>query len=427
MSMVFEFEEEKHEAAKIKIVGVGGGGCNAVNSMIELGLKGVQFIALNTDAQALKNSNADIKIQIGNETTRGLGAGADPEIGRLAMEESKDKIASLLADANMVFIASGMGGGTGTGAAPVVANIASDLGALTVAVVTKPFRFEGGRRKKNSELGIQRLKENVDTLIVVHNQRLIDSVAQATTMVDAFREVDLVLHKAIRGTTDLITIEGLINLDFNDVNAVMKGMGDAMMGVGEASGEHRCLAAVQSAIQSSLLENVDIKGANGILVNITGSKDMTLFEINDAMEVIYEAAGGDDANIIFGAVIDEDMTDSVRVTVIATGFDNSGKGKNVLENSFANQQNNRKRETVSMNSSSLSSDNGFDDNSDNRNSYMDTHEEPAISRRNDREDFNAENRNSRGNRNTSTSSSPSSKAYDGVDYELPAFLRNNKD
>ncbi len=424
MSMVFEFEEEIRGSAKIKIVGVGGGGCNAVNSMIELGLKGVEFIALNTDAQALKNSKADVKIQIGTETTKGLGAGANPEIGRLAMEESKDKLTNLLADANMVFIASGMGGGTGTGAAPVVANIASDLGALTVAVVTKPFKFEGAKRKKNADHGINVLKENVDTLIVVHNQRLIDSVAQATTMVDAFHEVDSVLHKAIRGTTDLITIEGEINLDFADVKTVMQGMGDAMMGVGEASGDHRSVEAIQSAIQSSLLENVDIKGASGILINFTGSKGMTLFEINDAMDVIYDAAGGDDANIIFGTVIDEEMDDTIRVTVIATGF-NSGHtdNSNNLDNSFTNSNNSR----INSNNERLENFNNRSNNSFKSNNI----EEPAISRRAVEVDNNRnQERKAMSNvnsENKSLSSVLSAPAYDGVDYELPAFLRNNKD
>ena len=424
MSMVFEFEEEIRGSAKIKIVGVGGGGCNAVNSMIELGLKGVEFIALNTDAQALKNSKADVKIQIGTETTKGLGAGANPEIGRLAMEESKDKLTNLLADANMVFIASGMGGGTGTGAAPVVANIASDLGALTVAVVTKPFKFEGAKRKKNADNGINILKENVDTLIVVHNQRLIDSVAQATTMVDAFHEVDSVLHKAIRGTTDLITIEGEINLDFADVKTVMQGMGDAMMGVGEASGDHRSVEAIQSAIQSSLLENVDIKGASGILINFTGSKGMTLFEINDAMDVIYDAAGGDDANIIFGTVIDEELDDTIRVTVIATGF-NSGHTDNSinLDNSFTNSNNSR----INSNNERLENFN----NRNNNNFKSNNIEEPSISRRVVEVDNNRNReRKSMSNLNTenkSLSSVTAAPAYDGVDYELPAFLRNNKD
>ena len=386
-AMVFEFEEEIRGNARIKVVGVGGGGCNAINSMINFGLKGVEFIALNTDAQALEHSKADIKMQIGTETTKGLGAGANPEIGRKAMEESKEKITNLLSDADMVFIAAGMGGGTGTGAAPVVANIAHDIGALTVSVVTKPFRFEGGKRMKNALVGIDNLKEFVDTLIVIHNQRLLDTVGKGTTMVSAFKEVDEVLYKAVRGITDLITVRGVVNLDFSDVKTIMYGMGDAMMGVGEASGEHRCVEAAQSAIQSTLLENVDIKGAKGILVNICGGEDITLFEINDAMEVIYEAAGGEDANVIFGSVIDESLEDSVTVTVIATGFDSDGKPES--RNAFLGEYKGQTGEKV------VSSEKIMKD--------LEVIEVPTVIRDKKSNDF-AE-----------------------VDYEIPAFLRNNKD
>lgn len=386
-AMVFEFEEEIRGNARIKVVGVGGGGCNAINSMINFGLKGVEFIALNTDAQALEHSKADIKMQIGTETTKGLGAGANPEIGRKAMEESKEKITNLLSDADMVFIAAGMGGGTGTGAAPVVANIAHDIGALTVSVVTKPFRFEGGKRMKNALVGIDNLKEFVDTLIVIHNQRLLDTVGKGTTMVSAFKEVDEVLYKAVRGITDLITVRGVVNLDFSDVKTIMYGMGDAMMGVGEASGEHRCVEAAQSAIQSTLLENVDIKGAKGILVNICGGEDITLFEINDAMEVIYEAAGGEDANVIFGSVIDENLEDSVTVTVIATGFDSDVKTES--RNAFLGGYKGQTGEKVSS-SEKIMKD-------------LEVIEVPTMIRDKKSNDF-AE-----------------------VDYEIPAFLRNNKD
>lgn len=385
--MVFEFEEEIRGNARIKVVGVGGGGCNAIDSMINFGLKGVEFIALNTDAQALEHSRADIKMQIGTETTKGLGAGADPEVGRRAMEESKEKITNLLSDADMVFIAAGMGGGTGTGAAPVVANIAHDIGALTVSVVTKPFRFEGGRRMKNALSGIDNLKEFVDTLIVIHNQRLLDTVGKATTMVSAFKEVDEVLYKAVRGITDLITVRGVVNLDFSDVKTIMYGMGDAMMGVGEASGEHRCVEAAQSAIQSTLLENVDIKGAKGILVNICGSEDMTLFEINDAMQVIYDAAGGEDANVIFGSVIDKELEDRVTVTVIATGFDSGQEPENRAN--FMSGYKKQVREKV------VSSEKIMKE--------LEEVEVPTVIREKKSTDFSE------------------------IDYEIPAFLRNNKD
>lgn len=326
-TMVFEFDEEPRGQAKIKILGVGGAGCNAVDRMIESGLSGVEFIALNTDAQALIHSKADIKIQIGKELTKGLGAGGNPEVGMKSMEESKEKLTSVLADTDMVFIAAGMGGGTGTGAAPVVANIAADLGALTVSVVTKPFTFEGNIRMKNASKGVDELKKHVDTLIVIPNQRLIEIIGKETTMENAFGEVDMVLYKAAKGITDLINLKGKINLDFSDVKTTMKEMGDALMGVGEAEGEHKCVEAAQSAIQSPLLENIDITGAKSVLVNICGGKDITMFEINDAMNVIYERAGSD-ANIIFGTVIDPEIGDKVRVTVIATGFDGSGVRRN---------------------------------------------------------------------------------------------------
>jgi len=389
-AMVFEFEEEIRGNARIKVVGIGGGGCNAIDSMINFGLKGVEFIALNTDAQSLEHSKADIKIQIGTETTKGLGAGANPEIGRKAMEESKEKITNLLSDADMVFIAAGMGGGTGTGAAPVVANIAHDIGALTVSVVTKPFRFEGGRRMNNALAGIDNLKEFVDTLIVIHNQRLLDTVGKGTTMVSAFKEVDEVLYKAVRGITDLITVRGIVNLDFSDVKTVMYGMGDAMMGVGEASGEHRCVEAAQSAIQSTLLENVDIKGAKGILVNICGGEDITLFEISDAMDVIYEAAGGEDAdaNVIFGSVIDKSLEDSVTVTVIATGFDSNDQPETT--NAFLGGYNKGQTRDKGVNSEKIIKD-------------LEGIDIPTVIRDKKPNDFVE------------------------VDYEIPAFLRNNKD
>ncbi|MFO7809916.1 MAG: cell division protein FtsZ [Candidatus Delongbacteria bacterium] len=327
-AMVFEFDNEIKGSAKIKILGVGGGGCNAVDSMIDMGLKGVEFIALNTDAQALQDSKANTKVQIGSNTTKGLGAGADPEVGREAVEEDREKIENILSDADMVFIAAGMGGGTGTGAAGVLAEICHKLGALTVAIVTRPFKFEGLKRHNNAEKGIEKLKEYVDALIVVHNQRLAQSTTDPTTSVKkAFLQVDEVLYKAARGISDLITVKGQINLDFADIKTVMKGMGDAMMGVGEAEGEHACIEAAQTAIQSSLLENIDIKGAKGILVNISSNEDLSVFEVDQAMDLIYQAAGTNDANVIFGLVHDNTLEEKVRVTVIATGFDTEEKEK----------------------------------------------------------------------------------------------------
>lgn len=324
--MIFEFDNEIKGSAKIRVLGIGGGGCNALDSMIDMGLKGVEFIALNTDAQALQQSKANTKIQIGPNTTKGLGAGANPDIGRQAMEEDREKLVNLLTDSDMVFIAAGMGGGTGTGAAGVLAEITNELGILTVAIVTKPFKFEGPKRASNAEKGIQKLKENVDALIIIHNQRLAQSTADPNTSIKkAFLQVDEVLYKAVRGIADLITVKGLINLDFADIKTIMKGMGDAMMGVGEAEGEHACIEAAQSAIQSTLLENIDIKGAKGILVNICANEDLSLFEVDQAMELIYDAAGTTDANVIFGVVTDSDMRDKVRVTVIATGFDSGAK------------------------------------------------------------------------------------------------------
>jgi len=382
-TMVFEFDEEIRGNAKIKVVGVGGAGCNAIDSMIKSGLKGVEFIAVNTDAQALEHSKADIRLQIGRETTRGLGAGANPEVGRRAMEESKEQLMSILSDADMVFIAAGMGGGTGTGAAGVAANIAHDIGALTVSVVTKPFKFEGKKRMMNAERGIEDLKEYVDTLIVIQNQRLIDSVTQNTTLINAFQEVDEVLRKAVKGITDLIVKPGFINLDFSDVKTIMQGKGDAMMGIGEAEGEHRCVEAAQSAIQSTLLENYDIKGAQGILVNICGGEDLTLFEINDAMDVIYSAAGVEDSNIIFGTAIDKDLGDRVRVTVVATGFEIPENNSKVNHGYFTDIRKNK----------------------------MSIQMEPVMEKVKDSVEINV----------------PRAQYSGEIDYEIPTFLRNNRD
>jgi len=305
--------------AVIKVVGVGGGGTNAVNRMVDAGLRGVEFIAVNTDAQALLMCDADVKIHIGGKITRGLGAGANPEVGRQAAEESRDELREALKGADMVFVTAGKGGGTGTGAAPVIAEIARELGALTVGVVTKPFTFEGKKRASQAEIGIEVLAKKVDTLIIIPNDRLLQVVERRTSIIDAFKVADDVLRQGVQGITDLITVPGLINLDFADVRTIMRNAGSALMGIGAASGENRGVEAARAAISSPLLES-SIEGATGILLNITGGADMGLFEVNEAAEVISGAAHGE-ANVIFGAVIDSTMGDQMRVTVIATGFD----------------------------------------------------------------------------------------------------------
>ncbi|MDQ3008540.1 MAG: cell division protein FtsZ [bacterium] len=311
--------------AKIKVIGVGGGGGNAVNSMITSNqIQGVEFITVNTDAQALLTSKADTKLQIGNNFTKGLGSGADPEVGRTAAEESREKIKDLLFDSDMVFITAGMGGGTGTGASPVIAEIAKESGALTVAVVTKPFAFEGIRRMHSAEEGIADLKDKVDTLIVIPNQRLMDVVDKKMTLLDAFRLADNVLGQGVQGISDLITVPGLINVDFADVKTIMADSGSALMGIGEASGENRAATAARMAISSPLLE-VSIEGAKGILYNVIGGSDMTMSEVSDASAIIANAADPD-ANIIFGATINEDAGSGIRISVIATGFDERQMG-----------------------------------------------------------------------------------------------------
>jgi cell division protein FtsZ len=306
--------------AVIKVVGVGGGGTNAVSRMVDAGLRGVEFIAANTDAQALAMSDADIKLNIGHDSTHGLGAGANPDVGLGAASESRDDIKEALKGADMVFVTAGEGGGTGTGAAPVIAEIAkNEIGALTVGVVTRPFDFEGTQRARQATEGIERLREVVDTLIVIPNEKLLAVVERRTSMLDAFREADDVLRQGIQGITDLITIPGLINLDFADVRTIMQDAGSALMGIGAAAGENRCAEAAKVAISSPLLEE-SVDGATGILLNITGGKELGLFEVNEAAEIIQGAADPN-ANIIFGAVIDEALGDDVRVTVIGTGFD----------------------------------------------------------------------------------------------------------
>ena len=305
--------------AVIKVVGIGGGGVNAVNRMIDVGLKGVEFIAINTDAQALLMSDADVKLDIGRELTRGLGAGADPEVGRTAAEDHADEIEEVLKGADMVFVTAGEGGGTGTGGAPVVARIAKSLGALTVGVVTRPFSFEGKRRGTQAETGIDELRAEVDTLIVIPNDRLLSISDRNVSALDAFRSADQVLLSGVQGITDLITTAGLINLDFADVKSVMLGAGSALMGIGSARGDDRAVAAAEMAVSSPLLE-ASIEGARGVLLSVSGGSDLGLFEINEAARLVQEAAHPD-ANIIFGAVIDDALGDEVRVTVIAAGFD----------------------------------------------------------------------------------------------------------
>src|SRR5262249_46601923 len=317
---MFEIVEPTNiNSARIKVIGIGGGGGNAVNTMIGAKLSGVDFMVANTDAQSLEKSQAALRIQLGSMVTKGLGAGANPEIGRRAAMEDQDKIREHLAGSDMIFITAGMGGGTGTGGAPVIARLAREVGALTVGVVTKPFIFEGKKRMRQSEEGIEELKANVDTLIVIPNQRLLSIAAKTTTMLEAFHKADDVLLQAVRGISDLIITPGLINLDFADVRTVMAEMGFALMGAASASGENRAVEAAQKAISSPLLEDISIQGARGVLINITGGPDLCLHEVNEAASMIQEEAH-EDANIIFGSVIDETMTDEIRITVIATGF-----------------------------------------------------------------------------------------------------------
>lgn len=312
-------EKLQARSARIKVIGVGGAGVNAVNNMIRSGLQGVEFYAANTDAQALTSSAAKNRIPLGDEVTKGLGAGADPDVGYAAAKESEPMIRAALEGADMVFVTAGQGGGTGTLASTVVAQIAKDLGALTVGVVTKPFLFEGKRRMKNAERGIEELKKHVDTLITIPNQRLLSVAGRNTTLLDTFRKADDILYQAVKGISDLIIFEGLVNVDFADVRAVMSEMGLAMMGTGEASGDNRAIEAAEKAITSPLLEDISIHGARGVLMNITASPDVTLQEVNEAAELIHGEAY-EDANIIWGMVIDPNLEDKVRVTVIATGF-----------------------------------------------------------------------------------------------------------
>jgi cell division protein FtsZ len=316
---IFIDDDPPITGARIKVIGIGGGGGNAVNRMIEAGIEGIEFLVANTDLQALKRSKAPIKIQLGSKLTKGLGAGANPGVGREAALEDTDKIIEVLEGADMVFVTTGLGGGTGTGGAPIIASLATELDALTVAVVTKPFHFEGRRRMQQAEHGLRELRECVDTVITIPNERLLHTVQKDSSLADSFGVADDVLRQAVQGISDLITVPGLINLDFADVKSIMEGMGMALMGAGRARGENRAIEATQQAISSPLLEEATIQGAKGVLINITGGPDLTLYEVNVAATIIRESAD-EDANIIFGAVIDESMHDEMKITVIATGF-----------------------------------------------------------------------------------------------------------
>ena len=342
-----EFDKINDHAPKIKVIGVGGGGGNAINNMIAHGISGVEFMVGNTDCQALEISKADIKLQLGHGSTKGLGAGAKPEIGCNAASESIDKIEELLLGADMVFIAAGMGGGTGTGAAPIIADVARRLGALTVGVVTKPFLFEGSRRTKIAQKGIEALKQAVDTLIVVPNNKLLQLINEQTSMLEAFKMADQVLLNAVKGISDIITQQGIINVDFADAISVMSDQGMALMGIGRGKGERRAIEAAEKAISSPLLEDISVQGAMGVLINVTGGQSLTLHEVNLSIELITKAAH-EDANIIFGYVVDDNMEDEVSITVIATGFEEYKKN-NIKNNDLNIKQNRIESETNKLN------------------------------------------------------------------------------
>jgi cell division protein FtsZ len=336
MSQFATIDKDKPMSAILKVVGVGGGGCNAIESMIKRGLSGVEYIAVNTDSQVLNSSSAAHKIQVGSNITRGLGAGADPNVGKKSVEEDREKIAEILAGSDMVFVTAGMGGGTGTGGAPVIASIAKSIGSLVVGIVTKPFRWEGKKRMIDAEKGILELKQYVDSLIVIPNERLLNILDNTTNAFAAFDKPNEVLYEATRGIADIITIEGLINVDFADVRSVMNHSGEALMGCGIASGENRAIEAAQKAISSPLLEGINIKGAKSVLLNVTGSSNLTIQEINEGNNIIFEAAG-EEANVIFGCVRKEDMNDYVSYTVIATGF-NGTQGNFASKNSASSNK-----------------------------------------------------------------------------------------
>ena len=356
---MLEFIEDAELSANIKVVGVGGGGSNAVNTMIQSGLTGTDFIVANTDAQALKTNSASIKIQLGEKITKGLGAGANPDVGKRSALEDRDKIFETLNGADMIFITAGLGGGTGTGAAPIIAQVAKEIGALTVAVVTKPFAFEGKKRMIQAEEGLRELKAIVDTVITIPNQRLLAVAGKSTTMIDAFRKVDEVLLQAVKGISDLINVHGMVNVDFADVKAIMSEMGMALMGTGIAEGDNKALEAAQKAIASPLLEDISIEGARGLLINVTGGTDLSLFEVNEAIEMISSEAHPD-ATIIYGQVIDESMNGKIMITVIATGF---GKESNTATGNASNITNivNIKRQSSGANISDINNFNVIED------------------------------------------------------------------
>ncbi len=327
---MIQFDSSETQGAKIKVIGVGGAGGNAINGMIEAGLQGVEFIAVNTDAQDLEKSKASIRVQIGKNLTKGLGAGSNPEVGLKAIMEDKERVIEIINGADMVFVTCGMGGGTGTGAAPIIAEMARDLGALTVGIVTMPFTFEGPFRRRNAEKGIEAMRERVDTIIVIQNDRLFSIIERNTSVIAAFKTVDSILLEATRSISDLINVHGYINLDFADIRTIMQGMGDAIMGTGVGVGENRAVVAAEQAISSPLLDGVDIAGARGVLINVTGGPTMSMHEVGEASTVIQEAVGNN-ANVIFGMVIDENLTEELRVTVIATGFSKEFKQAEILQ------------------------------------------------------------------------------------------------
>ncbi|HNV45129.1 cell division protein FtsZ [Candidatus Woesebacteria bacterium] len=423
--------------AKIKVVGVGGGGNNAINSMIlSREIKGVEFIAINTDAQALLTSKAETKLQIGSNFTRGLGAGADPEVGRTAAEESREKIKELLFDTDMVFITAGMGGGTGTGASPIIAEIAKETGALTVAVVTKPFAFEGVRRMQTAEEGIANLTDIVDTLIVIPNQRLLEVVDKKMTFIDAFRLADNVLGQGVKGISDLITVAGMINVDFADVKTIMTDSGTALMGIGEASGEDRAVMAARMAISSPLLE-VSINGAKGILYNITGGPDMTMAEVSDASSIIADSADAD-ADIIFGATIDENMGSKIKISVIATGFSDNyvGSGPRALFGAYGRESKRKMGHGVVSSVPNPPEEEGFEENKIDRAPEAFTQPQTVADRKPKKEEkiesnnpfvrsalFNLK----KGNKQKEADQSDKKEDAEGDDefseFEVPAFLR----
>lgn len=365
---MLEFAENSELSAKIKVIGVGGGGGNAVNTMIAAGFSGADFIVANTDAQALKASASSIKVQLGEKITKGLGAGANPEIGRKSAIEDRDKIKEIIEGSDMVFITAGLGGGTGTGGAPVIAEVAKEIGALTVAVVTKPFLFEGNRRMKQAEDGLRELKAVVDTVITIPNQRLLAVAGKSTSFSDAFKKVDGILFQAVKGISDLINVHGIVNVDFADVKTIMSEMGMALMGTGFAEGENRALEAAQKAIASPLLEDVKIEGAMGLLINVSGGPDMTLFDINEAAEKIKSEAHPD-ANIIFGAVIDESLVNKMMLTVIATGFESENHSV-LLTPVKGSVQNNDKIVDPLPDVANVDSDNGSETAREGSDTYM---------------------------------------------------------